>query len=139
MIIKIDVQSPFLFMYKIYYYYYHYYYYYYYYYFYSALKLNIFLHSNRPIKYLVPRNVNYYKETQIPTNFDITVSTSYTNITYVFDLQNTEIIWYVTVLLLCVLLDIIITTYNTSRAVAVQRCFRFHPVTVLKQIILSTF
>jgi hypothetical protein len=30
------------------------------------------------------------------------------------------------------------TTYNTSRAVAVRRCFQFHPVMVLKRRILST-
>ena len=31
------------------------------------------------------------------------------------------------------------TTYNPSRAVAVLRCFQFHPVAVLKRRILSTF
>ena len=33
----------------------------------------------------------------------------------------------------------VFTTYNPSRAVAVLRCFRFHPVAVLKRRILSTF
>ena len=35
--------------------------------------------------------------------------------------------------------DMDITTYNISGAVVVRRCFWFHPVTVLKWRILSTF